>query len=123
MVTKCVGRKVHQGVGGRCVKPCKKSEKRVKGRCVPKKKRCTRNRVPHGVGRRCVKRCKPYERRKNFKCVRYTKPGHIKNELTNRFVKRDGAIGKWILGKGPAPSTGYGLEQGMTYAKALRQYL
>ena len=34
MVKKCKGNKVPHGVGGRCVNPCKKNQRRRNGKCV-----------------------------------------------------------------------------------------
>lgn len=66
------------------------------------KKPCKGNKVPQGRRRYCVKPCKTGQTRKNYVCK--GKAGYVLNELSGRYVKRSGPTGKWIAGKGPAPS-------------------
>lgn len=106
----------------RCVKKCKKGEKRnIKGKCVSitvkslnkqKKeidKKCKEGKEPHPISGRCVNKCKTNEERDNKgKCVNKTKKTLSKKRLSNKtsksknnFVKIDAYIDKnqYTIGK------------------------
>lgn len=99
----CKKNKIHAGVDGRCVyRPCAKGSKRVNGNCVPIK--CTGTKVK--IGGKCVRKCGVNQRRKNGVCRDFKRPGFVYNEITHRFVAKDGPTAKWIKKMGPNPKVG-----------------
>lgn len=99
----CKKNKIPAGVKGRCVyRPCAKGSTRVNGNCVPIK--CTGTKVK--IGGRCVKKCGENQRRKKGVCRDFKRVGYVYNEITHRFVDKDGPTAKWVKGTGPNPHTG-----------------
>ena len=99
----CKKGKIHAGKKGRCVyKPCEKGSTRVKGQCVSM--RCKGTKVK--VGGRCVKKCGENQMRRKGVCRDVKRAGYVYNEITHRFVNKDGPTAKWIKGNGPNPHTG-----------------
>lgn len=66
---------------------------------------------------RCVKDCKKenYERI-NSRCVKSKKDNYVFNRLSNRLVKKDGKVAKWMRG-GPHPR----LVRGPTYKAEMKK--
>lgn len=70
---------------------------------------CKPGKENKGVRGRCVKKCTKHQKRKNGvgPCTTRSKPGHVLNRLSGRFVKKDGPTGRWVLGKtNKNPATG-----------------
>lgn len=97
----CKKNKIHAGVDGRCVyRPCPRP--RVNGKCPAS--HCSKSQVR--IRGRCVKKCGVNQRRKNGVCKDFKRPGFVYNEITHRFVAKDGPTAKWIKKMGPNPKVG-----------------
>lgn len=79
-------------------------------------RKCKKGKERKGAGNRCVLKCKTTHKRFGTACVKHKKPNYVLNEITNRFVKKDGAVAKWIKGKGPTPR---GYDPTMSYIHQL----
>jgi len=74
--------------------------------------KCKEGKVKNKNGR-CVKKCRDlFERNNAGKCKKVTQevlkmytppPGYMLNLLTNRYIKKDGPTGKYIISGGPKP--------------------
>lgn len=66
---------------------------------------------------RCVTECKRQsQERINSRCVKSKREGYVFNRLSNRLVKKDGAVAKWMRG-GKHPK----LARGPTYKAEMKK--